>query len=794
MAKIRIISTPNSFKEGGGIHIDPENKGKFNETKRRTGKTTEELTHSSNPLTRKRAIFAQNAAKWKHHDGGNLFADAGEIDKSNSYQLPFQGNATWGGFPLRNAYSTNTQGKSPLTSNSYLAIDTTGHAYYKEPNTDFWLPTVQTAKYYNLPISNGTYSGPTIKEQPVGTQLVLPGDKYYTEGSGDSELTFPENAYDWNSYKARETYENGEIVPAAQTIGLGLNLPGQTDYSLAEQYHSDDYKTIGRQEQVDANWEQAGNAVERVFAPLMPTNYYRAARSVISPETDWDAPVVPGNEWLDPVIDLVLPIAAPKIAEGAGTVLKEGVSLAEDAAKYARNTYYKPWKLSREIDNAELRINPNSRLYTTTSAENRVGPIYDSGTRWDYNAYTSDGYPVGKGQLYSSLEGNGTHIGWIENTSKGKEHGASRTIYNAMVQDSRGIGEPGAISGENLFSPEITESVTADFPHAVIGEGDWAYPLSGANPYRPEERLLTGTNGEVPRYTDPSIIDRHQWFPEEQASRSMVFDGTVYPPEQLKRVWKDNRYQWEPVTNEDTANWLDWTNRMKDPTEADIDDVYMKAVQEGDIETAQALRDQHFIDSAPNSVLIDENGNPIQLYHGTNSSFTEFDLNRFGQTDGGTAGKGIYLTPDDQYASHYGNNVMPLYAKLEHPYDLTPYSANDILHAKRTFGQDFAHVDNIGYSTDGAIVDPLGQFTGKIGYGTPEYTVFDPAQIKSADAVTYFKADDPEVLSGQFRAGDPIPLNMRDNFNRNDIRFGWLPWISTIGTGIGLGTTVQTNQ
>lgn len=57
---------------GGTIHIDPENRGKFNETKRRTGKTTEELTHSSNPLTRKRAIFAQNAAKWNHANGGSI--------------------------------------------------------------------------------------------------------------------------------------------------------------------------------------------------------------------------------------------------------------------------------------------------------------------------------------------------------------------------------------------------------------------------------------------------------------------------------------------------------------------------------------------------------------------------------------------------------------------------------------------------------------------------------------------------------------------------------------------------
>ena len=47
-----------------GIHIKKKNKGKFNATKKRTGKSTEELTHSKNPLTRKRAVFALNAKKW----------------------------------------------------------------------------------------------------------------------------------------------------------------------------------------------------------------------------------------------------------------------------------------------------------------------------------------------------------------------------------------------------------------------------------------------------------------------------------------------------------------------------------------------------------------------------------------------------------------------------------------------------------------------------------------------------------------------------------------------------------
>ena len=56
-------------KGNSGIYIKPENRGKFTATKKATGKTTEELTHSKNPITKKRAIFAQNAAKWKHEDG-----------------------------------------------------------------------------------------------------------------------------------------------------------------------------------------------------------------------------------------------------------------------------------------------------------------------------------------------------------------------------------------------------------------------------------------------------------------------------------------------------------------------------------------------------------------------------------------------------------------------------------------------------------------------------------------------------------------------------------------------------
>lgn len=64
------MANPKDTLKKHPIFIKPENRGKFNATKEATGKTTEELTHSSNPITKKRAIFAQNAAKWQHPKGG----------------------------------------------------------------------------------------------------------------------------------------------------------------------------------------------------------------------------------------------------------------------------------------------------------------------------------------------------------------------------------------------------------------------------------------------------------------------------------------------------------------------------------------------------------------------------------------------------------------------------------------------------------------------------------------------------------------------------------------------------
>ena len=78
------VSPMNTFKDGGGIHIKKANRGKF--TKYCGGKVTSACIakgkRSSSPAVRKRAVFAQNARKFKHSYGGFLEGMEYDLDES----------------------------------------------------------------------------------------------------------------------------------------------------------------------------------------------------------------------------------------------------------------------------------------------------------------------------------------------------------------------------------------------------------------------------------------------------------------------------------------------------------------------------------------------------------------------------------------------------------------------------------------------------------------------------------------------------------------------------------------
>ena len=56
------------------------------------------------------------------------------------------------------------------------------------------------------------------------------------------------------------------------------------------------------------------------------------------------------------------------------------------------------------------------------------------------------------------------------------------------------------------------------------------------------------------------------------------------------------------------------------------------------------------------SKVVDANGEPFPVYHGTSSDFDTFEMSKFGQTDSGWYGEGYYFTGRKEQAESYAKS------------------------------------------------------------------------------------------------------------------------------------------
>lgn len=193
-----------------------------------------------------------------------------------------------------------------------------------------------------------------------------------------------------------------------------------------------------------------------------------------------------------------------------------------------------------------------------------------------------------------------------------------------------------------------------------------------------------------------------------------------------------------------------------------IDNDYRKAVDSGDMETAQKMADE----------VAKKHGYVRHLFHGTgNGKFNVFRSNI----------RGIYTTTDENVAETYGKDVLHLYGKEGSnvltidakgssfwaipseliPLDFSPfpllrgksaYKTDDITLIAQRNGYDVVEIRNVyDTSTFSAPTDGDGLATDII--------YFESNMLKSAEPVTY---DDN---------GNVIPLSERFNSENNDIRY-----------------------
>ena len=126
------------------------------------------------------------------------------------------------------------------------------------------------------------------------------------------------------------------------------------------------------------------------------------------------------------------------------------------------------------------------------------------------------------------------------------------------------------------------------------------------------------------------------------------------------------------------------------------------------------------------SKVVNEDGTPKVVYHGTDNSFTVFDISLAGQNSYNFYGDGFYFSDKKKGARNYGDNIIPAYLDIKNPYYATEKDAGRI-NPKKLIEQKY----------DGIIIkSPSGE----------NFVVFNPTQIKSAtDNIGTFDKSNPDI-------------------------------------------------
>ena len=278
-----------------------------------------------------------------------------------------------------------------------------------------------------------------------------------------------------------------------------------------------------------------------------------------------------------------------------------------------------------------------------------------------------------------------------------------------------------------------------------------------------------------------------------------ISQGVFVSPSRMEaESYSGNGKVYEKTVDIQDVAWIDPTQGQYAKVEKgqyslpDLDTNYLKAVESGDMETAQRM-----VDEAAKKA-----GYDVRAYHGTGADFNIFSEENIGKRN--VWGKGFYFGTSKGIADDYASlrakqggkyRIVNAYLKMDNPY--TPHKS-DLGTAEEILNKWFPDMWKnskelgIGYiqgKLDNSPLDLL-QFIAehnnvevqdvlkKYGYDSVkdggEIVVFDSNQIKSADPVTY---DDK---------GNVIPLSERFKNDNNDIRYS-LPDIDSSGHKLSKG-------
>jgi hypothetical protein len=145
------------------------------------------------------------------------------------------------------------------------------------------------------------------------------------------------------------------------------------------------------------------------------------------------------------------------------------------------------------------------------------------------------------------------------------------------------------------------------------------------------------------------------------------------------------------------------------------------------------------------SKIVDKNGEPMVVYHGTKEKFYVFSLEKVGSNvDYGMWGSGFYFSPMKSFSKNYGNNLLKVFLNIRNPFVRNPNLTGSKSQFKSVFGKDESMI--LRNEILSANFDGVSQFEAGEKNLNTQIVAFYPNQIKLADGTNKtFDMNNPDI-------------------------------------------------
>lgn len=427
--------------------------------------------------------------------------------------------------------------------------------------------------------------------------------------------------------------------------------------------------------------------------------------------------------------------------------------------------FQKTGKIAEELGDAKLKIDTAKLLTQSEKIQAKYGidlrDVFENDISYNENEYSINEMKSKEDSVADIFE---TEIDNVVKEIQGKENIEDINIQNRIEEIFSNIAKP---KGINKKTWQANISNNAKLWSSFI-------ETTAKNTGKPITEILDEINLNIlseDKYKE--VFNVRTNFINELKNKGIISKGKIFIPENIVSdyadIIKNNK---DILTSDKTKSSIaldevatdlgiseqEVIDKLSNKQNYNLEDIYSYERFFEDLKSQGLKKENKDITKTEafkkwfgDSKVVDEKGEPLVVYHGTDVKFNEFKKETFNKNEisGDYVGEAFYFS-NKETALKYGKDIIPVYLKSENPLIVNNYKDFEKLIIDM-FGMDKTNSYPAYFDIKDENPKKIKEEFIKLGYDGlidnlyNQYAVFEPTQIKSVENQGTFDLNNPNI-------------------------------------------------